>query len=124
MNINQINALILAYLGDAIYELYIRERLIQKGINKVNDMQKEAIKYVSGKSQAAFIKKLIDENKLTADELDIVKRARNAKVSSHPKNIDILTYKYATAFEALIGYLYISNGNKRISELMEGIIGA
>ncbi|MDD2202810.1 MAG: ribonuclease III domain-containing protein [Bacilli bacterium] len=123
MNVNQINTLVLAYLGDSIYELYIRRFLIEKNINKVNDLQKEAVKYVSAKSQSAFLNKLTSNNLLLEDELDIVKRARNAKTLSHPKNVDILTYKHATALEALIGYLYILKKEERINEIMKEIIG-
>lgn len=123
MNVNQVNILVLAYLGDAIYELYIREYLINKGLNKVNDLQKEAVKYVSARSQATILNKLIENNMLLADELDIVKRARNAKSSSHPKGVDILTYKHATALEAMIGYLYITNNRNRLNIIVREIIG-
>lgn len=123
MNVNQINALVLAYIGDAIYELYIRESLIKKGINKVNDLQKEAVKYVSARSQASFLDGLIKNAFLADDELDIIKRARNAKTISHPKSVDILTYKHATALEALIGYLDIIGNKERIQMIMEKIIG-
>lgn len=119
MNVNEINALVLAYLGDAIYEIYIRKYLIQKGINKVNDLQKFAVNYVSAKSQASFLNYLIKNEILNEKELSIVKRARNAKVGSHPKRIDILTYKHATALEALIGYLYILNEEDRIKFIMD-----
>ena len=77
MNTNLINPLVLAYIGDAIYELEIRTRLVNTKINKVNDLQKESIKYVSAKSQANYINVLIDANVLTEDEIDIYKRARN-----------------------------------------------
>ncbi|HHX16342.1 MAG TPA: ribonuclease III [Mollicutes bacterium] len=119
MNVNEINALVLAYLGDAIYEIYIRKYLIQKGINKVNDLQKFAVNYVSAKSQASFLNYLIKNEILNEKELSIVKRARNAKVGSHPKRVDILTYKHATALEALIGYLYILNEEDRIKFIMD-----
>lgn len=123
MNVNQMNALVLAYLGDAIYELHIREFLISKSINKVNDLQKGAVKYVSARAQALFLASLIKNNILLADELDIVKRARNTKTLSHPKSVDILTYKHATALEALIGYLHIIGKEDRLNLIMKGIIG-
>jgi ribonuclease-3 family protein len=122
MNVNQINALVLAYLGDAIYEIYIRRFLIEKNINKVNDLQKEAVKFVSARAQASFLDLLIKNNFLLEDELDIVKRARNTKTLSHPKSVDILTYKHATALEALIGYLYLMHNEKRIDLLMTKIM--
>ncbi len=123
MNVNQINSLVLAYLGDAIYEVYIREFLIKRGINKANDLQKEAVRYVSAKAQALLLSKLIDKKILFEDEIDIIKRARNAKSGAHPKNVDIVTYKHATAFEALIGYLYILNKRDRIDIIMKEIMG-
>ena len=123
MNTNEINVLVLAYLGDTIYENYVRKFLINKGIANVNDLQREAVNYVSAKSQAAFIKKMIDDSFLTADEIIIVKRARNYKTTSHPKNCDIITYKYATGLESLIGYLNLENKNDRIDEIMNFILG-
>lgn len=123
MNVNQMNALVLAYLGDAIFEVYIRDFLVNKGINKVNDLQKEAINYVSAKAQAVFLEKLIDEDILSEDEISIIKRARNTKCCSHPKHVDILTYKHATAFEALIGYLYILKNEERINFIINKILG-
>ncbi len=123
MNVNQINTLVLAYVGDSIYELKIRTFLAKNRINNVNRIQTESLKYVTANNQSDFIKKLIDNNVLTQRELEIVKRGRNAKVNSHPKNVDILTYKWATALETLFGYLYILNDQNRIDELIEIIIG-
>lgn len=123
MNKDNINILVLAYLGDTIYEDYIRKHLIYKGIAKVEELQRESMNYVSAKSQARIVTSLIDNNKLTEEEISIVKRARNAKVGHHPKNTDIITYKYATGLEALIGYLEINDNRKRIDEIMNIILG-
>lgn len=114
-----INVIELAYLGDAYYELIVRSYLLKSGIRKVDNLQKLSVSYVSATSQANILKDILD--KLTDDELDIVKRARNYKRNTHPKNTDILTYKHSTAFEALIGYLYINNNIDRINELLENI---
>ena len=122
MNVLEINVLVLAYLGDTIYENYVRRHLINKGIGNVNDLQKEAIKYVSAIAQAQYINKLIETNGLAEDELDVVKRARNYKTTSHPKSCDIITYKYATGLEALIGYLDLTNKKERIDEIMNFIL--
>ena len=100
------NSLVLAYLGDSVYELYVRKYLVSINIGKVNDLQKEAVKYVSAKGQALILDKLLNSNILSDDELSVVKRGRNNKRSAHPKNTDIITYKLSTGFEALIGYLY------------------
>lgn len=122
MNVLEINSLVLAYLGDAIYETYVRKHLINKGIANVNDLQTESLNYVSAKSQAKYIQDLIDKDFFTEEELDVIKRARNYKTTSHPKNCDIITYKYATGLEALIGYLDLSNNKERINEIMNFIL--
>ena len=116
------NMLVLAYLGDAIYETYIRKYLIDTGISKVNKLQSESIKYVSAKSQAEFLKTMIENNYLKEDELKIVITARNHKNNHKPKNCDIITYKYATGLEALIGYLYYNDDFKRIDEIMSLVV--
>ena len=121
MDINTINIITLAYLGDAIYEVYIRESLIKKGIIKVDDLQKEAISYVSAKGQANILNNLLESKTLTSDEIEIVKRGRNYKRTTHPKNTDILTYKQSTGFESLIGYLYLSNKQDRLKEILNKI---
>lgn len=122
MTINEINVLVLAYLGDTIYENYIRRFLIAKGIAKVDALQKEAVKYVSAKAQANFLEEMIEKEFLSDDEVNVVKRARNYKTTSHPKNCDIVTYKYATGLEALIGYLDLSDNKERIDEIMSFIL--
>ena len=118
MNIDTINVIALAYLGDSVYEVYIRDMLIKKGIQKVELLQKEAIRYVSANGQAKILRNLISNNLLSDKELDIIKRGRNYKRSSHPKNTDIVTYKMSTGFETLIGYLYLSNNITRLKEIL------
>ena len=122
LNIKNINSLALAYLGDSIYEVYIRNFLINKGIVKVNELQKEAISYVSAKKQSEYITKMIDKNFLLEDEIQIIKRARNHK-SHASKSTDIRTYKNSTGLEALIGYLYLTKKEDRIIEIMKFIVG-
>ena len=116
------NSLTLAYLGDAIYEVYIRNYLIQKGIIKVNNLQHEAIKYVSANSQRKILENLINNNYLTDTEMIVMNRARNHKGTRHPKSTDIVTYKYATALEAIFGYLYLENNLKRIEEIINFVV--
>ena len=123
MNVLEINSLVLAYLGDTIYEDYIRKYLISLGINNVNTLQKEASKYVSAKGQSKYVNEMIKNNFFSEEEITIIKRARNYKTTSHPKNCDILTYKYATGLEALIGYLELENKKERINEIMNFILG-
>lgn len=123
MDVQLINVIILAYLGDAVYEVYVRDYLIKKGIAKVEDLQKEAINLVSAKSQSKILDYLINNNILNDEEIDIVKRGRNYKRESHPKNTDIITYKMATGFETLIGYLYVEKKIERINEIINVIFG-
>lgn len=110
--------LVLAYLGDTVYESYIREHLIRQNINrKVNDLHKSAIQYSKAKAQATIIHELQDE--LTEEEMRIFKRGRNQKPHTSPKNADIIDYKCATGFEALIGYLYLSEDRERLEYIVQ-----
>lgn len=105
--------LVLAYLGDTVYETYIREHLIRQNTQKkVNDLHKLAIKYVKAKAQATIIHEI--EIELTEEESKIYKRGRNQKSNTSPKNADIIDYKHATGFEALVGYLYLNNEIERL----------
>ena len=115
------NVLALAYLGDSIYEVYIRKYLLDKGIEKVDELQKESINYVSAKNQSKFLLNMMDNNFFNDDEIDIIKRGRNHK-SRNPKHVDVATYHNATGLETLIGYLYLSDNTKRIDEIMEYIL--
>lgn len=121
INIKNMNSLSLAYLGDAVYELYIREKLIESNM-KVKELQKQSINYVSAKAQSKFLDKMLEDNFLTKEEIEIVKRARNHK-SHSSKSADIITYKKSTGLEALIGYLKLTKYENRIEEIMKYIVG-
>ncbi len=121
MDIRCVNSLVLAYLGDAVYEEYIRMYLIEKNINKVNDLQKESINYVSAKRQAYFLDKMLNSDFFNEDEISVIKRARNAKSHPNPKGCSVIEYKKATALEALIGYLRLEGKEIRIVEIMKYI---
>lgn len=110
----------LAYIGDAVYEVLIRTYLIENMNVSVNELHVEAIKFVKAKAQADIIHSL--EDYLTEEEWSIVKRGRNAKSHTVPKNANISDYRYATGFEALIGYLYLIDNKERIYELFEKIV--
>ena len=120
MNTKTINVQILALLGDAIFSLYIREELLKLGINNPKKLQAKSVEYVSAKGQVKILNELIEQNELTEEELDIVKRGRNNKKESHPKNTEIITYKLSTGFEALLGDLYLNN-KERLEELLNKI---
>ncbi|HIU40516.1 MAG TPA: ribonuclease III [Candidatus Aphodocola excrementigallinarum] len=117
-----INSKVLAFIGDAVYEVMIRSYLLKMKTNDVNKLETLKVKYVSAKSQALILDDLINKNVFSENELSIIKRARNTKLSSKPKNTDIITYKKATALEALIGYLYIKKDFKRMDEIKNLIV--
>ena len=120
MNTKTINIQVLALLGDAIFSLYIREQLLKKGINNSNLLQQKSVEYVSAKGQVKILNNLIEKKFLTEEELDTVKRGRNNKKDSHPKNTEIVTYKLSTGFEALLGELYLNN-KERLEEVLNEI---
>ncbi|NLP43582.1 MAG: Mini-ribonuclease 3 [Peptococcaceae bacterium] len=117
-NWQDINILLLAYIGDAVYELWVRQHLLEKGIAKVEIMHKNAVHYVQAKTQAAILKKLLPE--LDQTETAVVLRGRNAK-GHHPRNVDVITYRYATAFEALVGYWYLDGQGQRMQTIFNRI---
>lgn len=116
--INSLSPLQLAYIGDAVYELLVRTYLVKKGLS-VRKLHKTAVKYVKAEAQSNFVHAL--EEELTEAEKDLVKRGRNAKSNTVPKNADLIDYKYATGFEALVGYLFLMGEDKRIFELFDMI---
>ncbi len=111
----QYSPLTLAYIGDAVYELYVRSYLLKDANFPVNRLHKEAIHLVNAKAQSDLFQKIKDM--LTEDEMQIYKRGRNTN-SHPPKNADMVDYKSATGVEALIGYLYLSDKSDRIAELL------
>lgn len=116
----QLSGLTLAYLGDAVYELFIRHYLItQRQIVKPNHLHHTATKYVSAKAQANIINYFIDQQRLTDEEFNIYKRGRNAHSHTHAKNTDVLTYRHSSGFEAVIGFLYLSNDKIRLKQWID-----
>lgn len=116
MNLNEYSPLTLAFLGDAVYELFIRANLTKDTNTSPNTLHKRAVKYVKAVAQCLAYDKI--EPILTEDEVRIFKRGRNSKVNTKAKNADLAEYKKATGFEALIGYLYIKGDNNRLCELL------
>lgn len=115
--VRMLSPLQLAYIGDAVYELFVRSYIMLQNNLKVNDLHKEAVKFVKAKAQAQIILAL--ETQLTEEEWGIVKRGRNAKINSAPKNANLSEYRYATGFESLIGYLYLTGQDDRLSHIFE-----
>ena len=114
--INLLSPLTWAYIGDCVYELYIRTKLVNETKMKPHQLHIEAIKYVKAKSQAELLQRI--EDNLTETEKDIVRRTRNTQNHHLPKNSNVQEYMYATAFEGLIGYLYLTKQNERIKYLL------
>jgi len=115
-DVKQMAPLVLAYMGDAIFEVYIRNYLIHKKQVSVNFLHKAATSYVKAKAQAEIVHHL--EPLLTEEEWTAVKRGRNQKSATVPKNADLTDYQYATGFEALLGYLYYLGNTQRLLEIM------
>ncbi len=118
MDVKQIKSLTLAYMGDVIYEKDVRHHLILKGNVKPNQLHQSAVRFVSAKSQARVILYWLEQEILSEEEEAVVRRGRNAKSGSVPKNTDVQTYRYSTAFEALLGYLYLAEEKDRLAELI------
>ena len=112
-----LSPLVWAYVGDSVYELYIRTYLINNSNAKPHKLHIESIKYVKAKAQADILKK-IDSN-LTEEEKDIVRRGRNTENHHVAKNADVADYAQSTAFEALIGYLYLTKQDERLKEILD-----
>ena len=122
MDANLYNGLSLAYIGDAVFELYVRKHALATGVTKVNNLHKKVVEYTRGEAQAKIIKEFISNNVLTEEEISIYKRGRNSHVNSNRKNIDLANYLDATGFEALIGYLYLKGNVERLEELINLIL--
>ena len=118
LDVNLINGIALAFEGDAVYSLYIRRHLIFQGQTKPNQLHRLATRYVSAKAQASLIEKMLDQEVLTEKELDIYKRGRNDHSHTKAKNPDVIPYKMSTGFEAVMGYLHMTEDLTRLEELI------
>ncbi|MBE7055422.1 MAG: Mini-ribonuclease 3 [Ruminococcaceae bacterium] len=117
INPREYSPLALAYIGDTVYDLFIRTKVIAKGNRHVTQMHKESVSFVKAHSQSVSAYAL--ENELTEDEMRVLKWGRNAKSNTTPKNADVTEYRMATGFETLVGYLYLSGENERLSYLLD-----
>jgi len=122
MNVDVMNGAMLAFVGDAYFDLKVREMLMGRGINKSKKFHEMTVFYVSAKAQSKVLLHLIEEGFLTEDELDIVRKGRNVSGGTVRKNTDVIVYRQSTAFEALIGYLYLSKQEDRLSTVVERCI--
>ncbi len=120
--VNQMSPLTWAYVGDCVYELYIRTKLVDTTKLKPHELHIKSIKYVKAKAQADTLKNI--EINLTEEEKEIVRRGRNTQTHHIAKNASMQDYMYATAFEALIGYLYLTNQDERLKQILNLIISS
>lgn len=109
-------ALVLAYVGDAVYELAVRGHLVNTGLARVNRLHGEAVKYVNAGAQAKILRAL--EGSFTEEEAAVVRRGRNAKSPHTPRGAGVIEYRHSTALESLIGYLYLKGDDARLGEIM------
>ncbi|WP_161979120.1 Mini-ribonuclease 3 [Streptococcus sp. S784/96/1] len=122
LDVNLINGIALAFEGDAVYSLYVRRHLIFQGQTKPNQLHRLATKYVSAKAQASLITAMREAQLLTEKEEEIYKRGRNASTHTKAKNTDVITYKMSTGFEAVLGYLHMTEQIARLEELINWCI--
>lgn len=120
IDIQTVPAQTLAFIGDAVYNVYIRTYLTSISTAKAGTLHKLSIKYVSAKGQAHTIDMLMDS--LSEEEILVYKRGRNTNIATVSKNVDVVEYKKATGFECLIGYLYVTKNNKRLDEIVKKCI--
>lgn len=120
MEVRMLNPLVWAYIGDAIYEAFVRSHIISTTKKSAHALHVESIKFVKAKAQAEILEGLMPY--LTEEEQDIVRRGRNTKAGHLPKNADVMDYRRATALEALIGYIYLMKRFDRLDEIMEIIL--
>ena len=116
-DVKMLSPLVWAYIGDSVYEMFIRNELINRSNAKPHKLHVESIKFVKAKSQADTLNKI--KEKLTDEELDIVRRGRNTENHHMAKNSNVADYSQATAFEALLGYLYLTKQDERLEEILE-----
>lgn len=115
-DVRMLSPLVWAYIGDSVYEIFIRNNLINNSNAKPHKLHIETVKFVKAKAQVQTLNKIYDD--LTDEEKDIVRRGRNVQNHHVPKNVDVAEYAYATAFEALLGFLYLSKQDERLKDLL------
>ncbi len=120
--VNMLSPLVWAYIGDAIFETFIRVQLVNKSNAKPHKLHCESIKFVKAKAQANMLKKIHDE--LTEKEQEIVRRGRNVQNHHVAKNANVADYSMSTAFEALVGYLYLTKQDERLKEILRMVINS
>lgn len=120
LNAELLPSLTLAYIGDAVYELWVRRYLVSKGLSRVNDLHHTAVKYVNAGTQSKLVGCL--EPYLDEEEANVLRRGRNAKSGRQPKNMEMIDYRRATGLEALVGYLYLLNRQDKLDQIFSLLV--
>ncbi len=118
MDANLYNGLCLAYIGDAIYEIYVRKHALDLGLTKVNDLHQFVTSFTNANAQSKCLHTFLEQNLLSEEELAVFKRGRNSHIHTKRKNVDLSLYLDSTGFEALLGYLYLKGRISRLEELI------
>lgn len=116
-DVRQLSSLSLAFIGDSVYELYVRSKILSSGSRPARELHKIAVGYVKAKAQSTAICAILDQ--LSEEEIGIYKRGRNTNIHTVPKNADMNDYRQATGLESLVGYLYVTGRNERLLEILE-----
>ncbi len=116
-DVRQLSALSLAFIGDSVYETYVRSKILSSGNRPAHQLHKIAVGYVKAKAQSKAVCAILE--KLSEEEICIYKRGRNTNIHTVPKNADMNEYRQATGLETLIGYLYVTGKTKRLLEILE-----
>lgn len=123
MEVNQLNGVALAFFGDSAYELMIRQHVLEQGLQQANQLHQASVRYVEAKAQAKIIQHWLHVSDcLTEEEINIYKRGRNHKANTKAKNASIGEYRQATGFEALMGWLFLSQQYDRFNQLVKNAI--
>ncbi len=116
-NVQELSPVLLAYVGDAVYELYVRTRLLTKGNRPVREIHNEAVGLVRASTQARLLREITHE--LSDEEREVIRRARNSKKASPSRNVDAADYRLSTGLEALFGYLYLKGEEERLEKYLD-----
>lgn len=118
IDVKQLNALALAYMGDGVLDTYVRYHLLAQGKVRPQRLHREATRYVSAKAQATVLRRLLESSFFSEEETAVIMRGRNARSGTIPKNTDMQTYRQSTAFEAVLGYVYLMDRYERVDEII------
>ncbi len=110
--------LALAFIGDTVFEVFVRTLALSEGNVSTHKLHQKSVRFVKASVQARILKELPEQITFSEEEGNVIRRGRNAKSGTIPKNANVLEYKHATAFESLIGYLYLEKRYDRLSEIL------